>query len=60
MERAATGPAAKLGEGIHFIKRQAGMSRSTFAARFHALVGETPAAYLMRWRVAPEIERVPK
>jgi AraC-like DNA-binding protein len=32
--------------------RQAGMSRSNFAARFHARVGEPPAAYLLRWRVA--------
>lgn len=30
---------------------QAGMSRSRFAARFAALVGEPPAAYLTRWRL---------
>jgi AraC-like DNA-binding protein len=30
----------------------AGMSRSAFAARFRALVGETPASYLAQWRVA--------
>jgi len=30
----------------------AGMSRSAFAARFRALVGETPANYLAQWRVA--------
>lgn len=30
----------------------AGMSRSAFAARFKALVGETPANYLAQWRVA--------
>lgn len=31
--------------------RQAGMSRSSFAAQFHARVGEPPATYLARWRV---------
>jgi AraC-like DNA-binding protein len=29
----------------------AGMSRSTFAARFMAVVGETPMEYLTRWRM---------
>jgi transcriptional regulator GlxA family with amidase domain len=29
----------------------AGMSRARFAAHFHAIVGETPAAYLAAWRV---------
>jgi AraC-like DNA-binding protein len=29
----------------------AGMSRSAFAARFKALVGETPLEYLTRWRM---------
>lgn len=28
-----------------------GMSRSAFFARFRDLVGETPSAYLTRWRV---------
>jgi len=28
-----------------------GMSRSAFFARFHELVGDTPAEYLTRWRV---------
>ncbi|HSG39546.1 MAG TPA: AraC family transcriptional regulator, partial [Thermoanaerobaculia bacterium] len=28
-----------------------GMSRSSFASRFTALVGETPLAYLTRWRM---------
>jgi AraC-like DNA-binding protein len=32
--------------------RHAGMSRSAFVSRFHALVGEPPATYLGRWRVA--------
>jgi AraC-like DNA-binding protein len=27
------------------------LSRSGFAARFHALVGEAPLAYLARWRM---------
>jgi AraC-like DNA-binding protein len=30
---------------------EAGMSRSAFAARFHALVGEPPIRYLTRWRM---------
>lgn len=30
----------------------AGMSRSSFCARFSELVGESPARYLARWRVA--------
>ncbi|GAB4509020.1 MAG: AraC family transcriptional regulator [Anaerolineae bacterium] len=29
----------------------AALSRSAFAARFHALVGETPIHYLTRWRI---------
>lgn len=31
--------------------QQAGMSRSAFAARFKAVVGETPASYLADWRL---------
>lgn len=31
--------------------QQAGMSRSAFAARFKAVVGETPAEYLSNWRL---------
>ncbi|MBX3588918.1 MAG: AraC family transcriptional regulator [Ramlibacter sp.] len=30
---------------------QAGMSRARFAARFHTVVGQTPADYLAGWRV---------
>lgn len=30
---------------------RAGMSRSRFAARFHAVVGTTPGAYLAEWRI---------
>ncbi len=33
------------------LARQSGMSRSVFAARFKALVGESPMAYLSRWRM---------
>jgi AraC-like DNA-binding protein len=32
--------------------QQAGMSRSAFADAFRAAVGDTPAAYLLRWRLA--------
>ena len=31
--------------------QQAGLSRSAFAARFKAVVGETPADYLVHWRL---------
>ncbi len=30
----------------------AGLSRSAFAERFHRVVGQTPADYLSRWRIA--------
>lgn len=33
------------------LARAAGMSRSTFAARFKAQIGETPLDYLTRWRM---------
>src|SRR5207248_612164 len=33
------------------LARAAGMSRSTFAARFKAQLGETPLDYLTRWRM---------
>lgn len=33
------------------LSRQAGMSRSAFAARFHQLVGQTPTQYLTQWRM---------
>lgn len=44
------------------LARAAGMSRSSFFARFSELVGEPPAKYLARWRVsvaADLIEREP-
>jgi AraC-like DNA-binding protein len=33
------------------LARQVGQSRATFARRFLELVGETPVAYLTRWRI---------
>jgi AraC-like DNA-binding protein len=30
----------------------AGLSRSAFAQRFHRIIGQTPADYLARWRIA--------
>lgn len=33
------------------LAREAGLSRSGFAARFQKLVGQTPAAYLTTWRM---------
>jgi AraC-like DNA-binding protein len=36
----------------------AGMSRSTFAERFRARAGETPIAYLARWRMMLAAERL--
>jgi AraC-like DNA-binding protein len=38
------------------LARAVGMSRSRFAARFAALVGEPPLAYLTRWRLARAAE----
>lgn len=36
---------------VELLARQAGMSRSVFAARFKELVGESPMVYLSRWRM---------
>jgi AraC-like DNA-binding protein len=36
---------------VEALARAAGASRSGFALRFHALVGETPLAHLTRWRM---------
>ena len=36
---------------VERLASQVGLSRSGFAARFHALVGETPLRYLARWRM---------
>lgn len=40
------------------LARQAGMSRSTFAERFRAKLGETPLGYLTRWRMMLAAERL--
>lgn len=37
--------------GLDSLARRAGMSRSALAARFHALVGQTPMQYLTLWRM---------
>jgi len=42
------------------LARRVGMSRSSFAARFASLVGETPMAYLTRWRMMVGAERIRK
>jgi len=36
---------------VERLATRAGLSRSGFAARFHALVGEPPLEYLARWRM---------
>lgn len=36
---------------LETLARQAGLSRSAFAGRFHALTGFTPMRYLARWRL---------
>jgi AraC-like DNA-binding protein len=36
---------------VESLARTAGMSRSSFAARFKAVVGQTPLDYLTQWRV---------
>lgn len=36
---------------LETMARHAGMSRSAFAAHFKQVVGQTPAAYLARWRI---------
>ena len=36
---------------VETLARQAAQSRATFARRFAALVGESPVAYLTRWRM---------
>ena len=40
------------------LANRAGMSRSVFAKRFHHKVGETPIAYLTRWRMELAAERL--
>lgn len=36
---------------VERLARQAGMSRSSFASRFKAVVGRTPLEYLTQWRI---------
>jgi AraC-like DNA-binding protein len=43
---------------VQELARRAGMSRSTFAERFRARVGETPMGYLTRWRMMLAGERL--
>lgn len=40
------------------LARVAGMSRSSFAARFAQVTGETPIAYLARWRMVLAADRL--
>ncbi|MDX3927153.1 MAG: AraC family transcriptional regulator [Shinella sp.] len=37
---------------VESLARHCGVSRSTFATRFHAVVGVSPISYLLRWRIA--------
>lgn len=37
---------------VESLARLCGVSRSTFATRFHAVVGVSPISYLLRWRIA--------
>lgn len=43
---------------LQAMARQAGMSRSAFAAAFKLQVGESPASYLLRWRIALAQQRL--
>jgi AraC-like DNA-binding protein len=43
---------------LHHLARVAGMSRSSFAARFKARVGEPPMDYLTRWRMILAADRL--
>jgi AraC-like DNA-binding protein len=36
---------------VEGLAKQAGVSRSVFAERFHYLLGETPLTYVARWRI---------
>ncbi|MFK4808779.1 AraC family transcriptional regulator [Devosia sp. ZW T5_3] len=37
---------------VESLARLCGVSRSTFATRFHAVVGVSPISYLLQWRIA--------
>jgi AraC-like DNA-binding protein len=41
---------------VALLAKRVGMSRSAFAARFHALVGEPPLQYQARWRMSRAAE----
>lgn len=43
---------------VQGLAARVGMSRSTFAERFRARVGETPIAYLTRWRMMLAAEKL--
>lgn len=43
---------------VQLLAEQAGLSRSTFAARFRTGVGLTPLAYLTRWRMLLAADRL--
>jgi AraC-like DNA-binding protein len=43
---------------LQTLSRHAGMSRSGFAQQFRERVGETPMAYLTRWRMMLAVERL--
>jgi len=44
--------APEKGWSVEALAREAGMSRSAFFSAFSSQVGEAPAAYLLRWRMA--------
>lgn len=54
LARALTAMHEQPGEGwsLQRLGAEAGLSRSAFAERFHRVVGQTPADYLSRWRIA--------
>ncbi|MCJ2024496.1 AraC family transcriptional regulator [Methylobacterium sp. J-067] len=43
---------------LHDLAQVSGMSRSSFAAQFESVTGETPIAYLTRWRMALAADRL--
>jgi len=43
---------------LHDLAHLAGMSRSSFAAHFERVTGETPIAYLTRWRMMLAADRL--
>jgi len=43
---------------LPLLASEAGMSRATFARRFQAAVGQTPAGYLLSWRMQVAAERI--